>query len=180
MHTSIRFSRISLALAALALAGCAETASFRQPYAEPIGSPSSKVRVVTNGSIRFIPGRACVDWSTAGSGLVASDFYGKEKSPTLNGQKLGMSSAPIPRPGFYNAEVVVRANEPLTVVFNADQADKFMTTRRWCPPMNVAFIPQSGEEYEIVGEMTAYCRVQIKSLTNPGLPPAQTQVSDCP
>lgn len=176
-------SRGSLILIGLLLAGCGTVSSVSRPYTEPADGATAKVRVVTNGAVRFIPNRACTDFDAPGTGLVASAEKYIGKSPTHNGQQLGIKGELKKDPDArqddnVTAEVLVRANEPLTMVFRSDIHDgdwKF-----WCEPMTVAFIPEAGEEYEVLGQLgDKYCKFFARSLTHPDNFPVQKRTGEC-
>lgn len=173
----MKFSASMVTLVTIGLAGCGSMASMSRTYVEPTEGPTAKIRVVSNGSVRFMPNRNCVDWDSPDVGTVVSDatFFGK--SPTHNGKKMGMQGDKPNANGYVSAEVLVRADTPLTMYFRSDKASG--DWRYWCEPMSVAFIPLAGEEYEVTGEMTEYCRLQAKSLTRPGQFPAQKRVAAC-
>lgn len=165
-------------LTALTLSACGGmSTAMSRAYIEPTEGKTAKVRVVTNGVLTFIPDRNCLDWNAPDIGIAASAENYLGKSPTHNGQKIGVSGEASKLTGFVSAEVLVKADQPLTLSFRSRSSDGHMNY--WCEPIHIAFIPVAREEYEIFGGMDEYCRLYTKSLTRPGQYPVQKRVEQC-
>lgn len=140
-------------------------AALSRDYMEPTEGPTAKVRFSTNGELRLIPDRNCVDWSAPGSGVVVSDktyLFGK---PSHIGKKINMSgTAPA---GMTSAEVLVAGDKPVTVDFYSYVS--IGDWRYWCQA-SIAFIPKANEEYQVAVEHDGpggKCSFPIRSLTSP-------------
>lgn len=62
----------------LALSGCStinNLKSFATPYHEPPSPMSSRLRVITNQTVRLVPGSTCIDWKLPGVGMVNSRTF---------------------------------------------------------------------------------------------------------
>lgn len=166
-------------LAAISLSACGIARSLSQPFVQPIAGDTAKVRVITNGRVRFIPNQTCVGWDSPDVGVVASGGVNIGKSFHHNGQNLGMTpSELIPeKAGYVSSEVRVRANQPLTMYF-----DVVIESGGWiysCKPMAKAFIPLAGEEYDVLASMDEKCWLYAKTLGQKDKLPAQRWVENC-
>lgn len=179
---------ILLALS-IPLGGCGMARSMSQPYTQPETGANAKIRVVTNGRIRFIPNQACVGWDNKDAGIVAAagpqrmnNHHNGKTVEMKNGatkNKLITSDAKS-TPGdnaVATAEVRVPANQPLTVVFDSESYT--YDWAYWCDPVSVAFIPEAGEEYEITGVMAKNCLVRARTLGYEKRYPAMKRAEAC-
>lgn len=179
MHRSCA-GKLSLLCLTTLLAACGMSRSLSQPYAEPVGGETSRIRVITNGQVRFIPEQACVDWKRPDVGMVASTSHHVGVIPHLNGRSLGLqppADKVLLDKGYATSEVLIRAGKPLTLYFDIEEYSG--SWKYWCEPMAVSFIPVAGETYEALASMDEYCRLQVRSLTHPDKYPVQRQVEAC-
>ena len=57
------------------LTGCGQVANIRSlspGYVAPTSGATAPVRLITDGMVRAVPGRDCLDWDVPGGGGVAS------------------------------------------------------------------------------------------------------------
>lgn len=187
--TRTLFLLAGIPILAATLSGCGIARSLSQPFKQPTGGEIAMIRIVTNGTVRFIPNQSCVSWDNAEAGVVAAAEPQRLKN-NHNGEKIGMKPAPLKDDfgmksksqelGAINvaeAEVRVAANKPLTIVFSSESYTSDWAY--WCDPISVAFIPEAGREYEVRGWMGEQCMLRAQTLGSKTTYPAQRRAKAC-
>lgn len=144
----------------LSISGCGNISniqSFSTPYNEPASGETARLRVVTDGMARGVPGRDCVDWRVPGAGVMAvvqSGFANR------NGQSLGMPASDLMVAGVALArtELKVPGNQPFAVSYQNKAASCRST---------FSFTPKSGQDYELILIDSDSCVTSLQQL-NPG------------
>ncbi|GGP26044.1 hypothetical protein GCM10010971_18630 [Silvimonas amylolytica] len=113
-------------------------------YAEPQSGARARLRVVTTGEIRLIPGRDCHDEYAPGAGVVATQGYDLADHH-LNGRKLGMPDEPATDQRGTVSEVFVTAGQPVEVNFISQQIAT--GTSNWVCNLKWSFVPEAGKDY---------------------------------
>lgn len=171
--------RVIASALALLISGCGAIdvqKSFYAHFAEATGGPTARIRVVTDGMVRAIPGSTCVDWKVEGAGVTAST---SGIGVNLNGRKLDMAPgrAQVLAQGSYFAtsELSIAAEQPIVLTylgfFDRDQC--FVSS---------SFVPKAGNSYEAVLWVDRKrCKVQLSDITEgvEGVPVKQTYANFC-
>lgn len=142
----------------LALGGCGQVANIRSlstGYVPPQGGETARIRLLTDGLVRAVPGRDCLDWNVPGAGVMAS---AKPGFPDHNGENLGIPGPIFSWAGAVSSELVVPANKPIAFHYlgrlqYARQCAKTMT-----------FVPRPGADYMVQATMSADCSFQLDEL----------------
>ncbi len=161
------------------LSGCAnmsEPVSLGRSYTEPQSGDTAALRVSTNGTVRLIPDRDCNDWAAPGSGVVVSTEHYVGLNPTLNGKTLGGVAGSAPA-GMASAEVKAAVGKSLTVVFSNEIGDGDM--RYICEPFSITFVPQAGQQYQVIGQQRGDCYISVQSLIDPDLRVPTRRAENC-
>lgn len=137
-------------LACALVSGCSSldmVRSMSKRYEEPQEGQRARLRVVSDGLVRAVPGSSCVDWKKPGSGVLVIDRSG---APNHNGRSLGMPASGYSNlartPGFVGAEVQVAANQPIVLTYLSVAPQRGGTFGR-CEATE-SFIPEAGADYE--------------------------------
>ena len=157
----MRFRNV-VPLLLLALGGCGQVANIRSlstGYVPPQNGETARVRIVTDGLVRAVPGRDCLDWNVPGAGVVAS---AKAGFPDHNGESLGMPGPIYSSAGAVTSELVVPAGKPIAFHYlgrlqYAQQCAKTMT-----------FVPKPGRDYMVQASMSADCSFLLDELPADG------------
>lgn len=160
------------------ISGCGNIAvvrSFSTPYAEPVDGEMARIRVISDGMVRAVPGKTCVDWRSPGAGVMVSAQKG---FANLNGRNLGMPkniSRYIEDPesqGIVQSELRISAGKPIVLNF-IGQGHAFSGHKHACHE-SMSFVPKAGAYYEALFlESGSYCLSEISELassTIPGMP----------
>ncbi|MCU1723395.1 MULTISPECIES: hypothetical protein [unclassified Pseudomonas] len=139
---------VVLSLAATVLSGCGNIAavkSFNTQFASPASGETARLRVMSDGMVRGVPGLACVDWYSPGAGVI---IVPNETFAQRNNEKLGMPAGkPVPA-GWATSEVRVAAGKPLTLTFLDGGRAVSYDQKSTCLGM-FTFTPQAGADYEL-------------------------------
>lgn len=158
MH--IRSSFVVVIAVTMALAGCGTIAtvrSFSTAYVEPTTGDLARLRIRSNGMVRAVPGKTCVDWRTPGAGVMLAHRKG---FANLNDRDLGM-----PQEVYYSpkdlsrrvysvissersTELRIAADQPITLNFISDGSPQGGNIYRCASA--ISFVPERGMDYEIV------------------------------
>ena len=111
---------VALASIAMVLSGCGNiqnVLAYSKAYMEPNSGDTARLRVITNGMVRGVPGRDCIDWRVQGAGVMAVKQSGF--ADQNNGRSLGMPTGSERADGMAHvrSELKVQANQPLTINF---------------------------------------------------------------
>lgn len=164
------------AISVFILAGCAGTSSLTRAYQEPVAGGTTNLRVITDGTVRLIPGRDCVDLDTPGSGVAAATmghmgFYSPLNDKLIDGMRPVLSADPksplakVSKPA--QSEVKVKTGESLTLVYHNEKNSAFYIY--FCQDVAVTFVPQQGHEYQLRTAQGDRCFLDVRSLTEPTL-----------
>ena len=94
------------------LTGCGQVANIRSlstGYVAPTSGETARVRLITDGLVRAVPGRDCLDWNVPGAGVMASTKAG---FPDHNAENRGIPGPTYPWAGAVTAAAVVPADDP--------------------------------------------------------------------
>ena len=142
----------------LALVGCGQVANIRSlstGYVPPQSGETARVRLVTDGLVRAVPGRDCLDWSVPGAGVMASVKAG---FPDHNGASLGMPGPVYSWAGAVTSELVVPANKPIAFHY----LGRLQYPRQCAKTMT--FVPKPGRDYMVQASMSADCSFLLDEL----------------
>ena len=142
----------------LALSGCGQVANVRSlstGYIPPQSGETARIRLLTDGLVRAVPGRDCLDWNVPGAGVMAS---AKSGFPDHNGENLGIPGPIYSLAGSVSSELVVPANKPITLHY----LGRLQYSRQCAKTMT--FVPQPGVDYMVQATMSADCSFQLDEL----------------
>jgi hypothetical protein len=156
---------------ALAVSGCGNISNIRAyntPYVEPVAGDTARLRVITNGMARGVPGRDCIDWRVPGSGVMAvseSGFAGQN-----NGRSLGMpeSNRRVEAQALARTELKVPANKPFAMNFQSE--GHVSAGYSYSCKQSFRFTPKAGEDYELILLEGSQCLVALQRLDPTGKP----------
>ncbi|MGK9418038.1 hypothetical protein ACSSUR_18060 [Pseudomonas cedrina] len=140
------------------LTGCGQVANIRSlstAYVPPQSGETARVRVITDGMVRAVPGRDCLDWNVPGAGVMASV---KSGFPDHNGETLGMPGPVYTWDGTVTSELLVPANKPIAFHY----LGRLQYSRQCFSTMS--FVPRPGADYMVQGSMSANCSFQLHEL----------------
>ncbi|AZF16393.1 hypothetical protein [Pseudomonas sp. R3-18-08] len=141
----------------LMLSGCStidNLKSFTTAYIEPPSPTSSRLRVITNQTVRLVPGSTCVDWELPGVGMVNSRSFAIANDRTFNDRMLGIPGSD----GIKNSsEVYIEPGKPITLVYAGTPA-----SGRYQCFTSVHFLPEAGADYE---SNSGLCYITIEKIT---------------
>jgi len=148
----------------LTLSGCGNISNiqaYSTPYAEPTAGDTARVRVITNGMVRGVPGRDCIDWRVPGSGGMAVAQSG---FANRNGQNLGMSASDMMVEGenLVRTELKVPGNKPFAVNFQSKSSYGASCQQSF------QFNPAAGQDYELIVLDSGSCLVSLQRLNPTG------------
>ena len=156
---------------ALAVSGCGNISNIRAyntAYVEPTSGDAARLRVITNGMARGVPGRDCIDWRVPGAGVMAvseSGFAGQN-----NGRSLGMpeSNRRVEAQGSARSELKVPANKPFAMNF---QSEGYVSGgNSYSCRQSFHFTPKAGQDYELILLDGGQCLVALQRLNPAGKP----------
>ena len=142
----------------VALGGCGQVANVRSlstGYVAPQAGETARVRIVTDGLVRAVPGRDCLDWNVPGAGVMAS---AKPGFPDHNGENLGMPGPIYSWAGAVSSELVVPANKPIAFHY----LGRLQYSRQCAKSMS--FVPKAGRDYMVQASMSADCSFKLDEL----------------
>ncbi|OCW22006.1 hypothetical protein [Pseudomonas sp. S3E12] len=140
------------------LTGCGQVANIRSlstGYVAPQTGETARVRLITDGLVRAVPGRDCLDWNVPGAGVMASTKAG---FPDHNGESLGMPGPIYSWAAAVSSELVVPANKPIAFHYLGQ-----LQYSRQCSA-SMAFVPRPGVDYMVQASMYANCSIQLHEL----------------
>ncbi len=155
----------------LAVSGCGNISNIRAystPYVEPSAGDTARLRVITNGMARGVPGRDCIDWRVAGAGVMAVSESGF--ADQNNGRSLGMpaSNRRVEAPGLARTELKVPGGKPFAVNFQSEGYSSAGVSHS-CQK-TLRFTPVAGEDYELILLDGGQCLVALQRLNPTGKP----------
>ncbi|VVO02063.1 hypothetical protein [Pseudomonas fluorescens] len=153
---------------ALALSGCGNISNIRAystPYVEPTAGDTARLRVITNGMARGVPGRDCIDWRVPGSGVMAVAESGF--ADQNNGRSLGIpaSNRHIEAQQLARTELKVPGDQPFTVNFQSEGS--VSSGYSYSCQQTFRFTPKIGQDYELILLESGQCLVSLQRL-DPG------------
>lgn len=154
---------IPCVLVLLSLGGCGQVANIRSlsnGYVPPKVGETARLRVVTDGIVRAVPGRDCIDWNVPGAGVMVSTRSG---FPDHNGESLGMPGPTYTWAGTEKSELLVTTNKPITFHYLGQ-----LQYSRHCST-TMTFVPRPGTDYLVQATMYAQCSIQLDELSADGL-----------
>ncbi|WP_235986749.1 hypothetical protein [Pseudomonas triticifolii] len=154
---------IAWVLAVAALGGCGQVANVRSlstGYVPPKGGETARIRLLTDGLVRAVPGRDCIDWNVPGAGVMAS---AKSGFPDHNGENLGIPGPIYSLTGAVSSELVVPANRPIALHY----LGRLQYSRQCAKTMT--FVPRPGVDYMVQASMSADCSFQLDELSTDGM-----------
>lgn len=133
-----------------------EIASWNRAYIQP--ASGAQIRLVTDGAIRLVPARNCIDWYAPGSGVALSKAKKNQKNPYL-GNTLGI---PGGNPDDHAAEVRVSAGKPVTLVYSVSTT--IIGNKHRCETSGY-FTPLAGKNYQAWTSLTdRKCMISISEV----------------
>lgn len=152
---------------ALAVSGCGNISNIRAyntAYVEPTAGDTARLRVITNGMARGVPGRDCIDWRVPGAGVMAvseSGFAGQN-----NGRSLGMpeSNRRVEAQALARSELKVPADKPFAMNFQSEGSNSYSCRQSFY------FTPKAGEDYELILLDAGQCLIALQRLNPTGKP----------
>jgi len=166
-----------LCLAAAALSGCGNIAavkSFNTPFASPTSGETARLRVVSDGMVRGVPGLECVDWYSPGAGVIVVP---NETFAQRNSEHLGMPAGkPVPA-GWASSEVKVAADKPLTLTFLDGGRAVSYNQKSTCLGM-FTFTPKAGADYELTLHGYDACGVEFNRIDGAAPEPVKAAKAD--
>ncbi|UZE31850.1 hypothetical protein [Pseudomonas asplenii] len=135
------------------LGGCGQVSnirSFSTAYTSPQAGETARLRVVSDGMVRAVPGRNCLDWTSPGVMVSAQSGF-----TDRNGERLGMPGMAPRSVGAVSSELVIPANKPIAFHYLAQQryARQCFNT--------LSFVPRPGVDYQLQATMAGGCRVEL-------------------
>ncbi|MBD8094134.1 hypothetical protein IFT48_29490 [Pseudomonas fluorescens] len=152
---------------AVAVSGCGNISNIRAyntAYVEPAAGDTARVRVITNGMARGVPGRDCIDWRVPGAGVMAvseSGFAGQN-----NGRSLGMpeSNRRVEAQALVRSELKVPADKPFAMNFQSEGSHSYSCKQSFY------FTPKAGQDYELILLDGGQCLIALQHLNPTGKP----------
>ncbi|WP_300719617.1 hypothetical protein [Pseudomonas sp.] len=154
----MRLLPVILAVLLLSLGGCGQVANVRSlstGYVPPQGGETALIRLLTDGLVRAVPERDCLDWNVPGAGVMAS---AKPGFPDHNGENLGIPGPIFSWAGAVSSELVVPANKPIAFHY----LGRLQYSRQCAKTMT--FVPRPGVDYLVQATMSADCSFQLDEL----------------
>ena len=154
----MRLLPVILAVLLLSLGGCGQVANVRSlstGYVPPQDGETARIRLLTDGLVRAVPVRDCLDWNVPGAGVMAST---KPGFPDHNGENLGIPGPIFSWAGAVSSELVVPANKPIAFHY----LGRLQYSRQCAKTMT--FVPRPGADYMVQATMSADCSFQLDEL----------------
>ncbi|MEX5593591.1 hypothetical protein [Pseudomonas orientalis] len=171
----ISMRTILIAGLALAMSGCGNIANIRAystAYVEPASGDTARLRIITNGMARGVPGRDCIDWRVPGAGVMAVSESGF--ADQNNGRSLGMpeSNRRVQGQALARTELKVPAGKPFAMNFQSEgyASGGYSYSCR----QSFRFTPKVGEDYELILLESGQCLVALQRLNATGKPENET------
>jgi len=150
--------RVIPALFLVLLSGCGQVYNVRSlntAYTAPPSAETARLRIISDGMVRAVPGRDCLDWNVPGAGVMVS---AKSGFADRNGASLGMPGPIYTWDGAVSSEQVIPANTPIAFHYiGLPQAGRqcFNT---------MTFIPKPGMDYMVRASMSGSCSFELAEL----------------
>ena len=129
------------------------TKTFTVPYIEPDVQTNSRIRVISDTTVKILPNRSCVDWNAPGAGMVSAHSFALGNDKTHNDKVIG-----IPRAGEIknSSEVYIKPNEPLVLVYG----------HKTSCLIEASFIPEENTDYQILSDTSSgRCTMELSKVT---------------
>ncbi len=151
----MKILRVAPAMLLVVLGGCGQVSnirSFSTAYTSPQAGETARLRVVSDGMVRAVPGRNCLDWTSPGAGVMVSAQSG---FTDRNGERLGMPGMAPRSADAVSSELVIPANKPIAFHYLAQQryARQCFNT--------LSFVPRPGVDYQLQATMAGGCRIEL-------------------
>lgn len=147
-----------LALALVLLGGCgtfSNVASFSTPYKSQNTDEGARMRVVSDGMVRAVPGRDCLDWRSPGAGVMVSAEKG---FADRNSESVGMPVGDRLPSGFVSSEFTLAVGKP--VAFHYVGPSQF---GKQCFG-SMTFVPKAGMDYQLSASSLHGCAVELAQV----------------
>lgn len=156
---------VVIGIIAMALSGCGNiknVLAYSKDYMEPTSGDTARLRIITNGMVRGVPGRDCIDWQVPGAGVMAvrnSGFADKN-----NGRSLGMPAGSDRADGMVHvrSELKVQANKPLAINFQG--FGRVSNGTSYSCQQRFSFTPQANQDYELNLLEDSSCLISLVQL----------------
>ncbi len=155
-----------LALAVSACGNIANMRAYSKAYMEPASGDTARLRVITNGMARGVPGRDCIDWRMPGAGIMAVAQSGF--ADQNNGRSLGIppSGREVGGQKLARSELKVPAGKPFAMNF---QSSGYVSGGySYSCQQTFRFTPQAGQDYELILLDSGMCVVGLQHLNSEG------------
>lgn len=155
-----------LAVAVSACGNIANMRAYSTAYVEPVAGDTARLRVITNGMARGVPGRDCIDWRVPGAGVMAVAQSGF--ADQNNGRSLGMpeSGRVVEGPGLARTELKVPAGKPFAMNF---QSTGYVSGGySYSCQQTFRFTPQASQDYELILLDSGMCAIGLQRLIPAG------------
>jgi hypothetical protein len=153
-------------VATVSLSGCGNLANVRSystAYAEPASGETARLRVITNGMVRAVPARDCIDWRSPGAGVMVVAQSGFAHR---NGQNLGMpvsrGDAQLQSSNLVRSELKIPANTPVS--FNFQSQGSVSSGYSYSCQESFRFTPQAGKDYQLILLESGQCQISLQRL----------------
>ncbi|WP_371316759.1 hypothetical protein [Pseudomonas gingeri] len=111
--------------------------------------------MVSDGMVRAVPGRDCLDWNSPGAGVMVSAQLG---FTDRNGERLGMPGSAQHWPVAVSSELVIPANKPIAFHYLA----QLQFSRRCFS--SLTFVPQPGMDYVLQASTSRERLIELDEL----------------
>ncbi|MEO8489992.1 hypothetical protein [Pseudomonas sp.] len=149
---------------ALTLSGCGNISNIRAystPYVEPTSGDTARLRIITNGMARGVPGRDCIDWRVPGSGVMA--VLEKGFADQNNGRSLDMPPSERQVGGkSVRTELKIPANQPFAMNFQSEGS--VSSGYSYSCQQTFRFTPKAGQDYELMLLEGGNCLLSLERL----------------
>jgi len=155
-----------LALAVSACGNIANMRAYSTAYVEPASGDTARLRVITNGMARGVPGSDCIDWRVPGAGIMAVAQSGF--ADQNNGRSLGMpaSGREVGGQGLARSELKVPAGKPFAMNF---QSTGYISGGySYSCQQSFRFTPKAGQDYELILLDSGMCVIGLQRLSPDG------------
>lgn len=155
-----------LAFAVIACGNIANMRAYSTAYVEPSSGDTARLRIITNGMARGVPGSDCIDWRLPGAGVMAVAQSGF--ADQNNGRSLGIppSGRQIDGQGLARSELKMPAGKPFAMNF---QSTGYVSGGySYSCQQSFRFTPKAGQDYELILLDSGGCVVALQRLNPAG------------
>lgn len=156
---------------AFAVSGCGNISNIRAystAYVEPVLGDTARLRIITNGMARGVPGSDCIDWRVPGAGVMAVSESGF--ADQNNGRSLGMpeSNRRVEAKGqaLARTELKVPAGKPFAMNFQSE--GHVSAGYSYSCQQTFRFTPTAHQDYELILLDSGRCLVALQRLSPRG------------